>query len=88
VISDASAPWAPRFTPRRVPRDLVEQVSPLAWRHVRVLHAFNASNLNFGHTRLEAGTEMHVPAPAAFAMTYAGVAEYLDEAATTAASAA
>ena len=68
VISDASASWAQRFTPRKMPRDLVEQISPLAWRHVRVLHTFNASNLNFGRTKLMAGTEMNVPAPAAFAM--------------------
>lgn len=83
TMDDSRAPsWKSRFRPRKVPRDLVEQISPLEERRVRVLHTFNASNLNFGHIRLLAGTEMMVPAPAAFAMTYAGVAEYIDEPAT------
>jgi hypothetical protein len=82
VLADDTPAWLPRFTPRKVPRDLVEQISPLGWRRVRVLHSVNVTNLNFGHRLLAAGTEMDVPAPAAFAMTYAGVAEYCDETAT------
>ena len=80
AVADAGiGSFTPRFTPRRVPRDLMEQVSPLEWRKVRVLHSVNVTNLSFGHRRLTAGTEMSVPAPAAFAMVYARVAEYLGE---------
>jgi hypothetical protein len=84
-IEDA-LPRGPRFVPRQVPRRLIEQVSPLERRTVRITHAFNAakSGLNIGHALLAAGTEMTVAAKAAFVMTYAGVAEYLDAESTTA----
>lgn len=72
------APWQPRFTPRKVPRHLIEQVSGATSRKVRVLHDVNVTNLNFGHRKLFAGDEMMVPGPASFALVYSGVAVYVD----------
>jgi hypothetical protein len=86
---DDAALFAPaeRFAPRRVPYQLVEQVSPIApMRRVRMLHTIRASNLNIGHARLKAGEEMELPARAAFVLTYSGCGEYTDAAETTAAA--
>jgi len=52
------------------------------WFYARILHTVRTANLNIGHARLRQGEEMPVPARAAFVLTYAGVAEYLDEPAT------
>lgn len=80
---------APKFKPRRVPYDLVEQISPIApMRRVRLLHTVRADNLNIGHLRLREGEEMMFPARAAFALTYAGVGVYTDEETADAATAA
>ena len=79
-----------RFVPRRVPYQLVEQISPIApMRRVRLLHTVRASNLAIGHARLRAGEEMAFPARAAFMLTFSGVGEYTDvETAETAIAAA
>lgn len=91
TVDDAQL-FAPteRFTPRRVPYQLVEQVSPIApMRRVRMLHTIRASNLNIGHARLRAGEEMDFPARAAFVLTYSGCGVYTDvETAETTATAA
>lgn len=83
-------PAAERFVPKRVPYQLVEEISPIApMRRVRLLHTVRASNLNIGHARLRAGEEMEFPARAAFALTYSGVGVYTDiETAETATAAA
>jgi hypothetical protein len=83
-------PPAERFVPRRVPYQLVEEISPIApMRRVRLLHTVRASNLNIGHARLRAGEEMAFPARAAFVLTFSGVGVYTDvETAETATAAA
>ena len=72
-------PPAERFVPKRVPHQLVEEISPIApMRRVRLLHTVRASNLAIGHARLRAGEEMAFPAKAAFVLTYSGVGVYTD----------
>jgi hypothetical protein len=73
--------WRPRFIPRQVQMDEVEQISPLAEpRRVRILHGpVRTANLNFGIARMFEGEEHNVPARGAYALVASGIATYVDE---------
>jgi hypothetical protein len=70
-----------RFSPRKVPLDEIEAISPLAPpRRVHILHGpVRASNLAIGYARLFPGETPIVSARAAHALVASGCAEYLDE---------
>jgi hypothetical protein len=80
-------PAVQRFVPRRVPYAEIEAISPIAApRRVRILHGpIRTANLQCGIARMFAGEEHTVPARAAHALAGSGCAEYLDEAAASAA---
>ncbi len=81
---DPAANWLPAeppttFWPRAVPTVLMEQISAIGPpRQVRILHGCRTDGVWPSQLRVKAGDEMWAPPRTAWALVYAGAAEYCD----------